>query len=90
MTNLKFRRFWLGFLLLLSLTNPLHSAAKNPRIALFEGISADTGIGALPNPTADARLITKTLESLRFDTYLTQDTDQGAMKSQIAYFGHRL
>lgn len=80
----------LGALLCLAAAHPAFAAAESPRMALIVGNSAYTSIGALPNPTADARLMASTLDELGFDTYLALDSDQSEMKRQIADFGRRL
>jgi len=68
----------------------LLQAKTNDRFALLIGNGAYNDIGALHNPTADARLIADTLSDLGFESTLILDADQASMKHQIANFGRKL
>ena len=62
-----------------------------PRIALIIGNSRyGANLGALANPSNDARLVAGVLRSLGFDVELLIDGDQKAMKRAISNLGERL
>lgn len=79
-----------GLLLLTLGTATQANASASPRYALIIGNGDYASIGALPNPTADARLISETLDELGFETTLALDTSQYDMKKAIAEFGRTL
>ncbi|MEO1490979.1 MAG: caspase family protein [Pseudomonadota bacterium] len=65
-------------------------AFAETRIALIIGNGAYETIGRLPNPPADARLMSDTLQRVGFDVTLLEDAGQDAMKREIANFGRAL
>lgn len=89
---MKPRIFWklIGLVMLVCLGMPALAEASQQRLALIVGNGAYENIGALRNPTADARLISETLNELGFETTMALDSDQADMKRQIAEFGRRL
>jgi carboxyl-terminal processing protease len=67
------------------------SAEAEPRVALVIGNSNyGAGIGKLPNPANDARLITAALQKTGFTVITVIDADQKRMKRAIADFGEKL
>lgn len=79
------------FLILLILSFlAVAEASAETRIALVIGNGAYPSIGSLPNPTADAQLISRTLTELEFETTLLVDSNQSSMKQEIANFGRKL
>jgi carboxyl-terminal processing protease len=67
------------------------SAEAEPRVALVIGNSNyGDGIGKLPNPANDARLITSALQQTGFSVITVIDADQKRMKRAIADFGQKL
>ncbi len=62
----------------------------SPRVALVVGNSSYGGIGSLPNPANDARLVADSLRIAGFDIELMIDGDQRAMQRAISRLGQRL
>lgn len=81
---------WKSLILALFFLAGSHAASAEQRIALVIGNSNYSGIGALPNPTADARLINQSLERLGFDSNVLLDANLATMKQGIARFGRAL
>lgn len=88
--NFPIGRYVVCIAMLTCLTQNGWATGEQARLALIVGNGAYQNIGALRNPTADARLIASTLEELGFDTTVSLDSDQADMKRQIADFGRRL
>lgn len=66
-------------------------SGMEPRIALIIGNSRyASNLGALENPSNDARLVAGVLRTLGFDVELLTDGDQKAMKRAISRLGERL
>lgn len=65
-------------------------ASAERRLALVIGNGAYRHIGALANPTEDARLMAASLERTGFETTLALDVGQDEMKRHIASFGRAL
>ncbi|MEM1383156.1 MAG: caspase family protein [Pseudomonadota bacterium] len=65
-------------------------ALAEPRHALVIGNGAYGPLGDLPNPVADAELISETLERLDFDVIKLTDSDRAEMARGIKEFGRRL
>ncbi|MCL5777712.1 caspase family protein [Limibaculum sp. FT325] len=79
------------FLLVLAFAfGTMTAASAEPRHALVIGNGSYGNLGALPNPTNDARLIAAGIEKLGFETTLLIDADEDRMKRAIRDFGRRL
>ena len=80
---------WIGFpipmlilpALLLALMLAAPAALAEPRLALVIGNSAyGDELGRLPNPANDAKLMSKALENVGFETVTLIDADQKQLK----------
>jgi len=68
---------------------PTAAVAKEARIALVIG-NGDYTFSPLPNPTNDAKLMSRTLRGLGFDVIEALDTTQKEMKKAVRGFGKKL
>ena len=70
--------------------NKSDNVSSEKRLALIIGNGAYQYIGALNNPSNDARLMGETLGSLGFETMVYTDLSQNEMISKIREFGNKL